>query len=247
MKIKFLGTNGWYDSNMGNTICILIETPRFYLVLDAGNGIAKLDQHILDDRPVYLFISHFHLDHIVGIHTLTKNKFSHGLYFLVGQNQGEILMNFMKQPFTLPYKALPFETKIIELPTELDDFAPLIKVKEMKHSTFTLGIRIEEENRSIVYLGDTGYCENAVLLSENADVLIAECANLPGEFYEEWPHLNPETAAALAKEAGVKKLVLSHFDANRYPDKQSRDKALKIAQKVFPDTLLSYDEMDLSI
>ena len=38
---------------------------------------------------------------------------------------------------------------------------------------------------------DTRLCENVVLLAEDTDLLIAECAHLPGEQNPEWPHLNP--------------------------------------------------------
>ncbi len=41
--VIFLGTNGWYDTNIGNTICILVETKKEYLILDAGNGFYKID------------------------------------------------------------------------------------------------------------------------------------------------------------------------------------------------------------
>ena len=65
-KIIFLGTNGWYDTDTGNTICILIDSPLFTIILDAGNGIAKLDRYADFNKPAYLFLSHFHLDHIAG-------------------------------------------------------------------------------------------------------------------------------------------------------------------------------------
>ena len=45
MNVIFLGTNRWYDSDTGNTICILIESDEYYIVLDAGNGINKLDRY----------------------------------------------------------------------------------------------------------------------------------------------------------------------------------------------------------
>ncbi len=65
MKIVFLGTNGWYDSPRGNTVCILIETDEASILLDAGNGLYKADRHIVPEKPVHLFISHTHLDHII--------------------------------------------------------------------------------------------------------------------------------------------------------------------------------------
>ena len=81
MRVIFLGTNGWYDTDTGNTICVLIRTKDYEIILDAGNGLYKIDQYIPErnKKPVYLFLSHFHLDHIVGLHTLMKFNFSQGL------------------------------------------------------------------------------------------------------------------------------------------------------------------------
>lgn len=52
MKIIFLGTNGWYDTKTGNTICTLIETDNEYIILDAGNGIYKIDKYIKKIRRI---------------------------------------------------------------------------------------------------------------------------------------------------------------------------------------------------
>lgn len=76
MKITFLGTNGWYDTDCGNTICTLIETKTAYILLDAGNGIYKADKYIKKNLPVYLLLSHFHIDHMEGLHILAKFRFT---------------------------------------------------------------------------------------------------------------------------------------------------------------------------
>ena len=75
MKVTFLGTNGWYDTVTGNTCSVLIQSKEIDIILDAGNGIAKADHYITQDKPACLFISHFHIDHITGLHTLVKFKF----------------------------------------------------------------------------------------------------------------------------------------------------------------------------
>lgn len=54
MRIIFLGTNGWYDTDTGNTTCALIDTKSCYIILDAGNGIYKADKYIKENKPVYL-------------------------------------------------------------------------------------------------------------------------------------------------------------------------------------------------
>ena len=99
----------------------------------------------------------------------------------------------------------------------------------------------------IAYCPDTGLCENAVNLSKNADLLIAECALKSGEDLPDWPHLNPVTAAQLAKEAQVKQLALIHFDAERYPTLSERQEAQKEAQKIYPNVISAHDDMHIPL
>jgi ribonuclease BN (tRNA processing enzyme) len=79
MKAIFLGTNGWYDTETGNTICTLIQTERYDILLDAGNGLHKADRYLDGRKPAFLFLSHFHIDHIEGLHILAKFRFTEGL------------------------------------------------------------------------------------------------------------------------------------------------------------------------
>ncbi len=92
---------------------------------------------------------------------------------------------------------------------------------------------------------DTGYCSGAVDLARNADLLFTECAYPPGIRRPEWPHLNPETAAKIASEAGAKELVLVHFDAFNYQGINDRKKAEEIAREVFPASLAGFDGMEI--
>jgi ribonuclease BN (tRNA processing enzyme) len=246
-KIVFLGTNGFYDSETGNTISILIETNECYIVLDAGYGIWKLGQYVQDDRPVYLFISHFHLDHIVGLHTLALNKFSRGLN-IITQRGGTLLLNtIVNSPFTIPFKDLPFSTKIVEVPGSEKELPFKAEFLPMVHAAPTMGMRMEIDGRVIAYCPDTGFCENAVTLAREADLLIAECAFRPNETNEAWPHLNPETAARIARDAGAKKLALVHFDALRYGNIEARIEAEQKARETFEASYMSVDGAEIEI
>jgi len=115
MEIIFLGTNGWYDSDTGNTICTLINSEKYHIILDAGNGISKADQYIDDDLPVYLFLSHFHLDHIEGLHILNKFHFSQGLKIFGQKGTREVLNTIVNDPFTVPLEKLPYPVEVGEL------------------------------------------------------------------------------------------------------------------------------------
>ena len=59
MEIIFLGTNGWFDTDTGNTVSALIKTKTCNIILDAGFGMAKADRYINKKKPTYIFLSHF--------------------------------------------------------------------------------------------------------------------------------------------------------------------------------------------
>ncbi len=120
MKVRFLGTNGWFDSTTGNTICTLIETDDMYLVLDAGNGIHKLDRYIHDQKPVYLFLSHFHLDHIEGLHTIVKFRLPQGLKIFGMEGTEKILGDIIRKPYTVPLGKGPYPVEVHEVPRDGD-------------------------------------------------------------------------------------------------------------------------------
>ena len=63
----------------------------------------------------------------------------------------------------------------------------------------------------------------------------------------QWGHVDPIQAATLAKEANAKKLVLTHFSANRYTNIEQRREAEKKAQEIFPNTTAVTDDLILEI
>ena len=249
MKVIFLGTNGWYDTDTGNTICILIKTTEYDLILDAGYGFYKIDRYATEgnEKPAYLFLSHFHLDHITGLHTLMKFKFSRGLTICGPSGTRDILGILINNPFTASFSQLPFSVTVYELPEDISKLPFVVESRKLLHPSLTLGYRFEIEGKVISYCPDTGYCENTVLLAKSADILIAECAYKNGQFSETWPHLNPETAARIAGEADAQCLALVHFDAETYKTIAERKEAERAAQIIFKNTFITTDGMMVEI
>jgi ribonuclease BN (tRNA processing enzyme) len=245
IKVRFLGTNGWYDTETGNTICVLIETPHEYVILDAGNGLYKIDQYIKTNKPIYLFLSHFHLDHIEGLHILAKFRFRQGMTIIVQPGGKKLLDSVIRQPFTLAIKDLKMKTRVVEIPGK--KFSFLSEALFLRHISSCLGMRFNFNGKIISYIPDTGVCENAFTLSQSADLVIAECAMKPGMGSDDWPHLNPESAAMIAKSAGAKKLALVHFDAEIYQNLQERDTAGKKARKIFKNAFAARDDQVITL
>ena len=246
-EIIFLGTNGWFDGLTGNTICVLIRAEEYYIILDAGNGLHKIDRYLTTERPIFLFLSHFHLDHIVGLHILNKFDFTKGLRIYGPAGTKDIMNLIINRPFTIPLTELSFNVEIFDLPEKEKSLPFCFESQPMFHSSLTLGFRFEIDRKVISYCPDTGYCENALRLARNADLLIAECSYKSGQINSKWPHLNPETAANIAKEAQCKRLALIHFDASIYQNLEERKAAEKEAKKIFSNTFAAVDDMQVEI
>jgi len=241
MKIVFLGTNGWYDSATGNTPSILIDTKDSYLILDAGFGVAKAVQHIKKDKPVYLFLTHFHLDHICGLSALSKLPLKQPLTILSHKGLEKALDTIFVHPYASPIKELSFKIKIKEL-KEGHHLEPIkFECYKLDHIDLTFGYRFYLEGKVVTYCSDTKPCDNDLKLSDSADLLIHECGYNVQPADDFWGHTNPEAAGRLAALAKVKKLFLTHFGPNAFSNKSQRLLAQKRARKFFKSSFSAFD------
>jgi ribonuclease Z len=93
----------------------------------------------------------------------------------------------------------------------------------------------------IVYSGDTRRCDNIVRLAKDADILIHDTTF--ADEVDDKMHTGAKDAAEIARLAGVKKLVLTHF-SRRYLDTAEIEKE---ARKVFPESVAAKDFMRLEL
>lgn len=98
-----------------------------------------------------------------------------------------------------------------------------------------------QSGRIIVILGDTRQTPNAVVLAHKADVLVHEStfAKNEAKMAHNYYHSTSLQAAEVAKQAGVKKLLLTHISA-RYTGKAAYQLAYQV-RDVVPDTRVVND------
>ena len=247
LETVFLGTNGWFDTATGNTICTLIKSAEANILLDAGIGIYKFDQYAGLDKPLFIFLSHLHLDHLFGFHIFNKFKFKKTVNIIVPKGMRKHLLRLVNSPFTIPFSMLPFKVLIKEAAKEFS--LPFFKVKPflLRHSGGSYGYRFIFGDKIVAYCPDTGYCQNAIELAKNADLLIAESSLLIRPSSAKWGHLLPEDAALIAKRAKAKKLALTHFDAATYKSFSDRAKANRRAASVFKNTVSAKDGLKILV
>ncbi len=251
MQVTFLGTNGWFDTPAGNTCSALVQTEDFDIIFDAGNGIAKADRYISQNKPVYLFISHLHIDHIAGLHTLVKFRLKKGLHIFTRKGSIVDLNAFVREPYTVPFSDLPFDADITELAEGRHELPFTIEcrplIRPLIHPAPCFGYRLEIDGKVITYCTDTGICDSAIALGRDADLLITECGLKPGVKSPDWPHLNPEDAIHIARRAHAKRLALMHFGAVVYRTVEERLALRQRYEKEWPDLIIATDDLTVQV
>ena len=98
--------------------------------------------------------------------------------------------------------------------------------------------------RKFVYCTDTVYCDNAVELAQDADVLVHEAtfAHQDAEMAYQRLHSTSTMAAQVALGAGVKQLIMTHFSPRYAPGNAiGLNDLLQEARAIFPNTIMAYD------
>ena len=112
----------------------------------------------------------------------------------------------------------------------------------VEHNPESLAFRISDPNgTAVVFSGDTDYSDNLVALAQGAELLICESA-LPDD-QKVSGHLTPSLAGRIADQAGVGKLVLTHF----YPECERADIREQCRKTYAGPLILAEDLMEFEL
>ncbi len=214
----------------GNTSCLEIQsgdgTP---LVFDAGTGARGLGLALTqrasgDSAGVEIFLTHFHWDHIQGIPffaPLYLQSFEVRFHSIhpAGELQ-RILEAQMRGPYFPAPSAVQAQLQYAEIPAEgvpVGDM--LVKAFPLCHPGGSVAYSIRGPRGHIVYACDHEHGNEAIdrglrERTEGADVLIYDAQFTPEEYTRRkgWGHSTWLEATRVARDAGVRQLVLSHHD-----------------------------------
>jgi phosphoribosyl 1,2-cyclic phosphodiesterase len=254
----------------GNTPCLELTTPggmRF--ILDCGTGLRMLSNRCAAASSgramdAHIFVTHYHWDHIQGIPFFAplfgeQNKF-HFYSFRSDFLGRDSLKRVFEAQMALPYSPVDLSAmSAARAFTELTGGDRLtvgdtsISACWLNHPQGCLGYRFDTPDGSIVYTTDNepGRREFDTTLLEfcaGADVLINDAQFTPEQLAgcrKGWGHSSWEASVHLAKEAGVRQLVLFHHD----PDSTDRnlDDILRQSQNRFENVCMAAEGMVLSM
>lgn len=238
MKLTILGSQSPYNTTGHNCPGFFIQDNQTRLMLDCGSGSHSLLNYPNDLQNLSIILTHLHRDHYNDIYNLQYSSF-------VFHNQKRI-----EKPINIFLPSTP--AKIYEdILSEQNSFAKYQIIDE--NSSFKIGnmnisfcptdhpveaysIKVQNGNRTIVYTSDTSFSakNRLVEFAKGADLLICESSLLKEHGFPEInSHLTSEQAGIIAKEAGVKGLILNHFWPEE-PVQKYVDEAKKVFQNVIP-------------
>jgi ribonuclease BN (tRNA processing enzyme) len=225
MKVTFLGTNGWYNYDNHETSCVLLESKNFNIILDLGSGIKNLNNIKLKSKKTFIFISHLHLDHIVGIHYLSSISKLKEINIILHKKYIKKFKNIFNKPYTLKFSDFKNKISIISFEEKKYPKIPIEFItKKLYHSDPSYGFKFFLDKKIISYCTDTRYCKNLINLSDGSDLLILECNQLNKKKNF---HLSFEEIKKYKTKFNTNKIALTHFGPEDFETVNERYQKLK--------------------
>jgi ribonuclease BN (tRNA processing enzyme) len=243
MRLTVLGKSpSWQDAD-GACSGYLLEDDGAMVLIDCGNGVFGKLRHFADYVDVdAVVLSHMHADHFLDL-----IPFSYALtYGPRGQENGEGAP--ARPRLVCPPGARDVLRRVVGAWGKEDlvesafaiegyeagstvEVGPLrISFHPVPHFIDAYGISVESATGAsrLVYGGDSGPAEELVELARGADLLLVEATLPQPETNGDRGHQTPEEAGEQARDAGVKKVVITHIS-----DELDQDDARRRASKAF--------------
>jgi ribonuclease BN (tRNA processing enzyme) len=249
MEIFLLGTGTAVPVKQHAPAGLVVIADGKRLLFDIGPGtLSRLEQAgISYDQLDQLLLTHFHPDHSLDLATLLLVfNYAPGagrtIPFTITSCTG--MEDFLQRLYALYPDLPPLGYPLNIHPVYRDEFSiGALKVRSAPtgHTPESVAYRLDLAGCSLVYSGDATPQGELADLAAGADLLISECSFPAG--WETAEHLNAQTLGALASQAGVKSLLVTHC----YPPALAVDLVAQIREHYHGPVQLAVDGLHLSL
>ncbi|MBN9564536.1 MAG: MBL fold metallo-hydrolase [Alphaproteobacteria bacterium] len=267
MVVRFWGVRGSipcadskYMRYGGDTSCVSVEAKGQLIIFDAGSGIRKAGLHALATgyQESHLFLSHVHIDHILGYPfygPIWKKGHKLSVYAdhlkPYGGLQRTIFKAFEEPIFPVPMSKLSATVAYHDIEsgqTISFDETLMVKSAPLNHPNGATGYRVQYGKSSVCYITDTehlsdGVDPNIVNLIRGTDLLIYDSSYTDDEYVAKvsWGHSTWQEGVKLCKAADVKQLCIFHHDPDHKDDVM--DSIAREAKESWPNTIVAKQDL----
>ena len=216
MKLTILGSGDFRPDYPLASAGYVLQTATTTLKLDFGRGnLVNMARAGIDWKSLdAILLTHVHADHISDLFQYLQ-VFAHLNHtgemkkqmVLYGPHGFETFFDHFRRMIITSWDTIPAAHELFDDRVAIGDC--VITTLPMKHAIDAIGYRIESAGTVLCYTGDTEIHDNLIALAKNAHVLLVECSGTNAEPIE--GHMRPTDIARVAREAGVRKVVLTHY------------------------------------
>ncbi len=246
MIVTLVGTGTLVPSARRSTAALSLQGTGFQVTVDGGSGSLRRQAELgIDFRKTdALLFTHVHPDHTLDLlHFLFASKYTPGFrrtapVRIVGPPGFSHFLDRLRNGVASWTDGgdAGFTVEEVEEGSEFAVGPWRAETRRLSHQVVNHGYRFTAEHGgTMVFTGDTAWCDSLVDLCRDADLLIAECSGDAAHPAE--GHLTAPEAGRLASEAGVKQLALTHL----YPLPDDRVRVREAADQYSGPILLAED------
>jgi ribonuclease BN (tRNA processing enzyme) len=204
--------------------CYLVRGAGRAIALDMGSGSFSNLRSIMPAEELdAVVVSHMHPDHFLDLIPLRyalrygprSNRERIGVFLPPG---GEAVLRTMAAAFaaesSADYLSEVYDIRTYEPAEPLVLGGVTLRFAATAHFIPTFAVRCEFDGASLAYSADTAPEPRVSALARNCDVFLCEATLVPGEVEEQGRgHMTAREAGTLARDAGARRLVLTHYGA----------------------------------
>ncbi|MDO4838037.1 MAG: MBL fold metallo-hydrolase [Clostridia bacterium] len=232
MRLTILGMNGPYPAPESACSGYLVTSGDTAIQLDLGTGtLSALTARMPPESLTALVFSHWHFDHCSD---------ALPLIFRLADHAGDrpLPVYGPKDDASPVRRALAGCPQVALHDLSAGDTVQLgtvcLTAYAARHPVPGLMYRLDDGTSVLCFTGDTNTTESLPAFAKGADLLLADGLFTTRLWAEGKPHLSAYLAAALARDAGAKQLVITHL--NPFIDPAT---LLKEARSAYPRAVLA--------